>query len=135
MFDIERFIIFIVNKIVMNTEKVIEFKGTSYKITFPNNRQYVKIQNLKSILSSTYDSLEMNGPESMFAQAIIDTEAHLSVMCPDLVNSLNKTFGELSLIETKEIVEMYTSQVRPWYNELLNFVFGVNKEVEKIEEK
>lgn len=119
----------------MNTEKVIEFKGTSYKITFPNNRQYVKIQNLKSILSSTYDSLEMNGPESMFAQAIIDTEAHLSVMCPDLVNSLNKTFGELSLIETKEIVEMYTSQVRPWYNELLNFVFGVNKEVEKIEEK
>lgn len=118
----------------MDTKKIVEFKGNSYQVNFPNNREYVKIQNLKSLLASNYDSLEYNGPEAMFAQAIVDAESHLSVMCPDLVKSLNKPFGELSLIESREIVTMYTQEVRPWYNELLNFVFGVNKKDEEQKE-
>lgn len=115
----------------MITSKVITFQEKSFTVNFPNNRQYVTIQNLKASLASNYDSLQYNGAEGSFAETIVDMESHLTILCPDLIKSLNKVIGELSLIETKQLVEIYVNEVRPWYNECLNFVFGVNKEESK----
>lgn len=117
----------------MEQTKIVQFKGNSFTVSLPNNRQYVQIQNLKTSLASNYDSLEYNGPEGMFAQSIVDAESHLHFMCPDLIRSLNKSFSELSLIESRELVELYAKEIRPWYNEFLNFVFKINKEDDKQE--
>lgn len=117
----------------MQNEIKVEYNGQTFEVKFPNNREYVKIQNLKTILASNYESLQYIGSEGSFAEMIVDTEAHLTVMCPKLVKSLNVPIGDLSLIDMKALTALYAEKIRPWYNECLNFVFGVNKQEVSLE--
>lgn len=110
-----------------------ELRGTGYEITFPNNRQYVAIQNLKVQLLPNYDAMKFMGGDSQWAQLLADTEAHLSVLAPKLIKDLTVPFGELSLMESKVIVEAYVKQFVPWFQECQDFIFGVNKEPSKSE--
>lgn len=112
---------------------VFNFKENTYSIEFPNNRQYIAIQNLKATLASNYDSLGFMGAETQFAELLVDTQAHLTILCPSLLKDLNKPFGELDLITTKEISECYVQQFRPWYNNWMNALFGVVEEKKKDE--
>ena len=111
----------------MQNEIEVDYNGQTFEVKFPNNREYVRIQNLKSILASNYESLQYIGTEGSFAEMIVDAEAHLTVMCPKLVKSLNVPIGDLSLVDMKTLTALYAEKIRPWYNECLNFIFGVDK--------
>lgn len=107
---------------------VFKFNDTEYTITFPNNKEYLAIQNLKAVLAPNADIFQNIGAEGIYAESLADVEAHLTVLCPKLIKDLAKTFGELTMIEGKQIVEAYSTQFRPWYNQWLNFIFRVTKE-------
>ncbi len=109
-------------------EKTFTVKENTYTAKFPNNKEYVQIQNNKARLASHYDQLQFLGAEGDYATLLVDAEAHLSVICPNLMKDLAKPFGELNFEEGREIVNVYTNEIRPWYNGVLNFIFGVNKE-------
>lgn len=110
--------------------KVLPFKvkDSTYEINFPNNRQFIAIQNLKSVLAPNYETLGFMGAESEWAQSLVEVEAHLTILCPQLIKDLSIKFGDLTLLEGKEIVQCYADQFRPWYNEWLNFIFKSTKE-------
>mgnify|MGYP000635614151 CR=1 FL=1 len=114
-------------------QKSLQFSinGTTFEIQFPNNEQYLRIQNKKLLLSPNYDALSYIGAEGEWAHNLVDVEAHLSVLCPDFIKSLSKKFGELSLIEGRELVEAYSEQFRPWYNEWMNFIFSASKKADE----
>lgn len=111
--------------------KTFTVKDNNYQITFPNNKQYVQIQNMKVMLCPTIDVLGSIGSEGSFAESLVDAEAHFTVLCPSFVKDLAKPFGELSLEEGLEIVQIYANDIRPWYNEVMNFIFKANKEETK----
>ena len=106
----------------------LKVKEQSYEITFPNNSQYLRIQNLKSVISPSYEVLSQQGEEGNWALLITDMQAHFMVLCPELVKSLAKPIEQLTMLEGRELVELYTKQFQPWYNECMNVVFSTNKE-------
>jgi len=116
----------------MNIEKTLSFTfgENEYKIEFPNNRQYIAIQNTKAALASNYDSFAFMGTEAQFAELLVDTQAHLTILCPDLIKDLNKPFGDLDLVDSRKLSEAYANQFRPWYNKWMNLVFGVEDKKE-----
>jgi hypothetical protein len=102
----------------------LKVKDQSYLVKFPNNGQYRMIQNLKTSLSPYYDNLSGLGEEGEYTKALVDMEAHYVVLCPDLIKNLAKPLFELSMIETRELLETYTNQFRPWFQECMSFVFS-----------
>ena len=110
-------------------KKTLVFKvaETSFNITFPNNRQFVQIQNAKATLSSNYDLLGQMDAESALAQKLVDVEAYLTILCPDFIKSLTKSFGELSMEEGQKLIVAFNDQFLPWYNENLALIFNANK--------
>lgn len=111
-----------------SSQLIFEINEKSYPLVFPNNRQYIAIQNQKAVIASQYAELKYMGAESQFAEQLVDAIAHLSVLAPDLLNDLNKPILDLGLKEGRELVKAYTDSFRPWYNANLDYIFGVNKE-------
>lgn len=120
----------------MNKKLTFELKEHTFSIEFPNNRQYVAIHNMKAMLSPQYESLQYMGAESEFATVIVDAVSHLSVLCPDIIKSLQVlSLMDLDMKATQELVKVYTEKIRPWYNEWLNDLFEVPKAVKVEKEK
>lgn len=117
-------------KSIPSKKTTLTLLDTTYEVNFPTTGQYIAIQNLKGSLASNYDALKFQGAESQYAETLVDAIAHFSVLCPKMVESLAKPIQDLDMIQSKEIVEVYTNQFRSWYNEGLNFVFQVNKKDE-----
>jgi len=117
----------------MNRTTKIVFREKEYEITFPNNRQYIEIHSLKSKLSPRYQELGYSGIESGYAQQLVDTISHFKILCPDLEKTINVPMNDLSLEDGLELVGIYTKQFRPWYDDLLSFIF--KPKVEDVKEK
>lgn len=117
----------------MDFQKTLNFtiEGNSYVINFPTNRQYIAIQNLKAAYASNYAEFQYMGAEPSYAGVLVDAAAHLTILCPQLVENLNKPILDLDLLQGKKLVDCYNDQFRPWYNSTLNFVFGVTKDDKK----
>lgn len=112
-----------------------EFGGKTYTVNFPNNRQYIQIHNNKATYANHYAELRFMGAESQYAESLVDTFSHLQVLIPELIKDLTKGFLDLTLVEGVQLVNAYGIQIRPWYNENLNFIFGVNKEDDSKEDE
>lgn len=106
----------------------LKFKEKSYTINFPNNGEYLRIQNMKPIISPSYDILRQVGTDGMYAEVITDMIAHFTILCPKLVSDLAKPISELSMSEGKELLSIYNDQFKPWFDKCLSIVFGANKE-------
>ena len=117
----------------MEFQKTLNFvvEENTYVINFPSNRQYIAIQDMMSSYARNYAEFQFMGPEPGFAGVLVETAAHLTILCPKLIENLNKPLLDLDLLQGKLLVDCYNEQFRPWYNEALNFVFGVNKEKKK----
>ena len=115
----------------LNSTLQLKVLENTYTVEFPDNGQYLRIQNMKIVISPAYDSLRSVGDQGGYAELLTDMEAHFSVLCPDLIKSLGKPIPKLSMTEGRELVKAYTEQFEPWYQEQLGIVFEVNKEVDK----
>lgn len=109
--------------------KEITVKGRKYEIQFPNVGQYYQIEvNKQRLGKGSYNSL-IGNPTITAQRALdmIDVEATLSVLCPQLVADLKvKSFSELGLKDFKEISDIYMNEVFPFLKEAEKILSSVD---------
>lgn len=101
-------------------DKIVKVKGKEYRISFPNVGQYYDIEALKQSLGKGFYNM-MLGNRSVAAQNaldMIDIEATITVMMPDLVKDMKvKSFRDLGLADYTEIREIYDKEIIPFLME------------------
>lgn len=103
----------------MTREISLKLKENSYPVKFPNQGQFLDIENLKMVLSNgMYGALQTaRTTDSELALDLIDAEAYFSVLIPDLVKDLKvKTFRELDLMDSIEVRNAFVDQLLPFIN-------------------
>lgn len=104
---------------------VLQVKGNSYTIEFPNVGTFQKIESLKQVLSNGMYSglMSMATTSSSEALDMIDMEAYLSMLAPKLIKDLKcETFGELGLEDYMELRVAYREQFIPWWMGILEML-------------
>lgn len=112
---------------MLKEEITISVKGHEYNIAFPNVGQYYRIEAMKQSLSrGFYNSMVMSPASSaQHALDMIDIEATLAVLCPDLIKELKvKNFDELDVRDYKLIRDEYTAKVLPFFKEINELLSG-----------
>lgn len=98
-----------------------EFKGVSYPIEFPNVGKFRNVEVMKQSLSGgTYGAMiKTNNDNSFDALDMIDMEAYLTVLAPDLIDKLEcKSFSDLGLIDWMMLKDSYVKQFIPWWSSI-----------------
>jgi len=121
-------------------EKSITFSvlENEYKITFPNNGQYIELQSTKVRLSrDTYGALSGNyETSSQWAKYTIDMIAFMTILCPKLKEDLKvASLSELDMLSSKVLVKAYIEQIVPWLDEWETLLSTEPKQEESKEEK
>lgn len=109
----------------MNKQIVFAVKGNNYTIKFPNVGQFQSIESIKQVLSrGMYLALvQTNTISANNALDMIDIEAYLSVLCPELIKDLKcDKFSDLGLEDYMELKKAYDEQFVPWWNEILKLI-------------
>lgn len=109
----------------MNKEIVFTVGENSYTIKFPNVGQFQAIESLKQVLSrGMYSSLiTTNTRSSSSALDMIDIEAYMTVLCPQLLKDLKcDKFSELGIEDYMELKKAYDAQFIPWWNSVMKIV-------------
>ena len=107
-------------------EVKISIKGHEYTVAFPNVGQYYRIEAMKQSLSrGFYNSMVMSPANSaQHALDMIDIEATLVVLCPQLVD-------DLDVRDYKLIRDEYNGKVLPFFKEINDLLSGkseINKQ-------
>lgn len=106
----------------LNNTIKLHVKGNEYTVSFPTVGQFRSIETLKSVLSNgSYGAmLSQNTVYSNKALDIIDMEACLTVLAPDLFKDLKCQFKDLGFEDYAELEEAYKEQFLPWYNKWMD---------------
>lgn len=113
----------------LTREIEIKILNNTYKVGFPKTGQIIRIQTDKLLLGNgVYQDLLMSS-DGMFTRFLIDAIATFQVLIPQLTKDLTVSIMELELMQSREIIDAYTEQYLPWYNDWTNLIQG-NKEVE-----
>jgi len=105
----------------INENLNLVFKGKNYSFTFPKVGEYRSIEVLRQNLSlNTYSGLARAMlASSEEALTMIDIEAYLSILCPELIEYLKcDSFSELGLLDYKELRSLFKEEFIPWWNEI-----------------
>jgi len=103
----------------------LEFNTTrgqnSYTINTPTVGQFYDIEVTKQVLGKGFYasivSTSTNGAQN--AADMIDIEAHLAVLCPDMMKDLKcESFKDLGLVDYNEIKRVYIKSFLPWWKEI-----------------
>lgn len=110
----------------MEENLVFNLKENTYNLKFPNVGEFRRIESLKQALSSgTYSSLvKTTTSAAQSAADIIDIEATLTVLCPELFEKdlTSKSFEELGMKDFEELRKAYFDQITPWWNNNLKAI-------------
>lgn len=110
----------------MNETLNFVVNGNSYLINFPTVGDYYAIEASKQSLSlGFYNSLSESSVLSAYnATDMIDIEATLTILCPQLIKDLKcESFKKLGIKDYLMIKQAYIEQFVPWWKsiqELLN---------------
>lgn len=110
----------------------------SYELSIPTAGQLVRIETVKASTSgNTYGGIFSSGTVGgNYALDIIDMNAYLSVLCPDLIQSLKtKSLFDLDVFDLKQIKDAYDSQVVPWIIEWQTALSKSPVEIDKSKEE
>lgn len=122
--------------------RVIEFttKGNTYTITFPKVGALIDIESKKaSLAKGEYGTLISSNTVSAFnALNFIDMISYLTTLCPEILKDLKvNDIKDLDIMDAKELLDDFSSQVLPWINEwrtILNTIKKTEEEVHEPEE-
>ena len=102
-------------------DKIIKIKGHEYKMSFPTVGQYYEIETQKQFLGRGYYNTLLGNRTQAAADALdmIDIEATLTVMLPDLLADMNVTsFKQLGIKDYVEVRDIYNKEVLPFIKEV-----------------
>lgn len=102
-------------------DKIIKIKGHEYKMSFPTVGQYYEIETQKQFLGRGYYNTLLGNRTQAAADALdmIDIEATLTVMLPDLLADMKVTsFKQLGIKDYVEVRDIYNKEVLPFIKEV-----------------
>lgn len=102
-------------------EKIIRVKGKEYKLSFPTVGQYYNIEATKQALGKGFYNALLGNKTKAAQDALdmIDIEATISILLPDLVSDLKVTrFKDLGLKDYVEIRKIYDEEIYPFLKEI-----------------
>jgi hypothetical protein len=107
----------------------IEIKGNHYEITYPTTGQFIDIAVLKSKIASRYESFAGSVEYDIsYAKVLVDMIATFNVLIPDLKKNINVgAILDLSLLESRQLLDPYIEVFLPWITEYLNIVTATKK--------
>ena len=109
-----------------------EVGGNSYEIKFPNNGQFIEIERLKAKLTDGfYSEMKNSSGNGYYATLLVDAIATFTVLCKELIKDLNKSVYEMTMIEAKPIVDIYTKKYLPWFTEWSTILSSTETESEE----
>lgn len=111
----------------MEKSITVKIQDNEYKVDFPTAGDMIDIEVRKSIMSRNqyFGLLNTSTVTSNFALDLIDTAATFSVLIPELMDDLNvDSILDLSIPDSKELVDAYKEQFSPWYEEWLDVIKG-----------
>ena len=121
---------------MQTTKKLVFSDGREFIVDFPKVGQFLQITSLKNALTDNqYAEMVRGNLQGFdFMLDIVDMIASFSTLIPELRKQLDvKSYGELDLIEAKKLVQVYSEQYRPWYNEIMKSVYEYGQEDKKDE--
>lgn len=111
---------------MVNGQKLIDFRGSSYIAKFPNVGQMMDIENMKMTLTNgKYSVMAVSGMKIHLWQLdMVDAISYFSVLCPEMGKDLGiKNWRDLDADLGKEITLAYVKQFVPWIKPLLDELF------------
>ena len=105
-------------------ELILNIKGTSYPVEFPNIGKFQKIESLKQLLSNGLYSgmMQTSTISSSESLDMIDMEAYFTVLIPKLMKDLKPSFSELGLEDYMELKAIYREKFLPWWINILSLL-------------
>ena len=115
---------------LLQKEISFELKGNTYSIKFPNVGQILDIEVLKSSLAKGfYSSMQATlNRDSQFALDVVDCQAYLTVLCPQLMKDLKVPFQELQIEEVIEIRSIFVDKILPFIKQWRDIIANIGKE-------
>lgn len=113
-------------------EKKFVWKGVQHTVKFPSVGQIIDIESLKQALTTNrYGAMATSLVKSMTtALDLVDAIAFFQVMCPVVGASLPASYTEISDPKLAfEISSTYRKDIAPWFNEIMNELNGITREV------
>lgn len=114
------------------TDKIkVVIKDNSYEVKFPLVGQFLDIEMLKASLSKgQYGTMFKSGTvDSIYALDMIDTEAYLTVLIPELLDRGDekgdlkvKSFRELGIKDMLELKDIFKKQILPFIDEIRDLI-------------
>lgn len=105
----------------MIEQKTIKIQGKSYEIKYPTVGEYYTIESLKQTLSlGIYNTMaKSNVTTAIHACDMIDLEATLAILCPNLITDLKvESIKDLGLKDYVELKRVYVKEVFPFLKEI-----------------
>lgn len=102
---------------------IFKLEGTSYEVKFPNVGQVIDMENMKmSLTNGGYVEMLRSGLKtSYFVIDLVDSVSFLYILVPSLREDLNvRDYNELDPFMAKKIVKVYKSQIKPWFDGLMD---------------
>lgn len=102
-----------------------------YTIKMPTVGNFYDIEVNKQVLGKGFYSsvVKTNTVSAMHAADMIDIEAHLSVLCPDLLKDLKaRSFKDLGLEDYNEIKKVYIKDFVPWWEKIHKLLKDAEKD-------
>jgi hypothetical protein len=103
----------------------LKIKGKTYLVEFPNVGKFRTIENIKQALSGgQYGNLLRSGTvDTERALSMIDVEAYISVLAPQLLKDLKvDSFSELGIMDFREIEIEFENTFIPWWNKVMKAI-------------
>lgn len=119
---------------MIREEVTMNIRGNKYPVQFPTVGKFYQIEATKQSLSRGYYNVMVSSPSRAAQHALdmIDIEAVLVVVCPKLIEDLKvKNFGDLDVLDYKEIRDEYTKVVAPLFKEINDLLNTEDNDVTK----
>jgi hypothetical protein len=102
-------------------------KGHEYTVKFPTVGQYYGIEALKQSLGRGNYNMMVQSPLRSVQDALdmIDIEATLTIMCPDLIKDLKVPITELDIRDYLDVKTAYLKQVAPFFKSVNDALHGI----------
>lgn len=118
---------------MLQREFTFKVKDNKYRVSIPNPGQLLAIETEKASISMGIyrNIMAANTIGSNYALDIVDMQAYLSVLVPDLLKDLKAPILELDLLDFNQLKKEYSEQFIPWVNSWMSMI---NAAPEKIVE-
>ena len=112
----------------LQRQKKFKIGEKVFVANFPNIGQIIDLESLKQALTSNrYGQMAASGIASMYyALDLVDAIAFYQIVVPEVAKYYDiRNYASLSVDKSKDLVDAYQQQIKPWFDKTLNQLRGI----------